>query len=41
MLKKIFGVFEYIVFVKYERLVRGFDELYYVLYFWYIDINME
>ncbi|MFP3794140.1 homoserine O-succinyltransferase [Bacillus subtilis] len=41
MPKKIFGVFEHTVLSKHERLVRGFDELYYVPHSRHTDINME
>ncbi|KAF6546975.1 MULTISPECIES: homoserine O-succinyltransferase [Bacillus] len=39
--KKIFGVFEHTVLKKHERLVRGFDELYYVPHSRHTDINTE
>ncbi|MBT2575385.1 homoserine O-succinyltransferase [Bacillus sp. ISL-51] len=41
MPKKIFGVFEHTVLKKHERLVRGFDELYYVPHSRHTDINTE
>lgn len=39
--KKTFGVFEHTVLEKNERLVRGFDELYYVPHSRHTDINMD
>ncbi|WP_353855475.1 homoserine O-succinyltransferase [Bacillus sp. Bos-x628] len=39
--EKKFGVFEHIVKEKKERLVRGFDEIYYVPHSRHTDINTE
>ena len=39
--EKKFGVFEHLVKEKKERLVRGFDEVYYVPHSRHTDINTE
>lgn len=39
--RKTFGVFEHRIMEKNERLVRGFEEFYYVPHSRHTDINMD